>query len=151
MQQRVERSEFNSTQQVSVLRDKKPVTLQVEVKSLPQKFGVARTAPKGVERHDNTSRSNEDLGIEVSDLTPDLAEQLGLKGVSGAVITDVDSNSLGAQKGLREGMVIMRVGKTTIHNAEEFTAAMKNESVKNGVLLLVRTSGGNRFVVIQQP
>jgi serine protease Do len=151
LQQRVERSAFDSTQQVSVLRDKKPLTLQVEVKALPQKFGVARTTPKGVERHDDTSRSNEELGIEVSDLTPDLAEQLGLKGVSGAVITDVDPNGLGAQKGLREGMVIMRVGKTTVKNAEEFVAAMKNESVKNGVLLLVRTSGGNRFVVIQQP
>lgn len=151
LQQHVERSKLDSTQKVGILRDKKAMTLQVEVKTLPKKFGVARTSPKGADRQEGTTRSDQDLGIEVSSLTPDLAEQLGVKADAGVVITDVAAEGLGAQKGLREGMVIIRVGKKAIRNAEEFATAMKNESVKSGVLLLVRTPSGNRFVVLQKP
>jgi hypothetical protein len=46
--------------------------------------------------------------------------------------------------------VILRVGKTTVRSVAEFEKAIKGESLKEGILLLVRTSGGNRFVSIRQ-
>jgi len=43
----------------------------------------------------------------------------------------------------------MRVGKQPVKNVEDFRKAMKSEDLKAGVMLLVRTEGGNRFVVLQ--
>jgi hypothetical protein len=47
-------------------------------------------------------------------------------------------------------MLILRVGKKPVASVAEFKAAIKGESFKEGVMLLVRTQEGNRFVVLQQ-
>ncbi len=90
-----------------------------------------------------------DLGIEVGELTANNAEQLGFKDFKGAVITGVDNDGPAAESGLREGMLIMKVGKQRVESVAEFKAAMEHESLDRGVLLLVRTDQGNRFVVLQ--
>ena len=80
-----------------------------------------------------------------------MAKALGMKKAEGVVITKVDPDSVAAEKGLREGLVILSVGKQSVKSVADFRAAMKNESLEKGILLLVRTrSGGNQFVVLQQ-
>ena len=83
-------------------------------------------------------------------MTSEQAESLGVKGFSGVVVSKVDPEGPAADQGLREGMLIMKVGKKTVKSVADFEAAVKDESLQDGVLLLVRTRGGNRFVVLQQ-
>jgi hypothetical protein len=45
-------------------------------------------------------------------------------------------------------MLISKVGKTAVHNVKEFEAALKSESLKDGVLLQIRTERGSHFVVL---
>lgn len=149
LQELVERAPLNSKQEVKVLREKKPVAMQVEVKSLPKKF-VAATPRAGRQQDESSAYSNRDFGLQAADLTPQLAERMGYKGFSGVIITGVDEDSLAAEAGLREGMLIIRVGNKSVKSLSEFEEAMKRTSPKDGVMLLVRTEGGNRFVVLQQ-
>lgn len=153
LQEVVERVPIDSRQKVTVLRDRKSVTLEIVAKALPKKFGVVeRSRPSDDEGEESTSAgyTSKQLGLEVNDLTTAQSDALGLKGFSGVVIAKVDGESVAAEHGLTEGMLIMKVGKKTVKNVEEFASALKDESLKDGILLLVRARGGNRFVVLQQ-
>ena len=63
---------------------------------------------------------DEQLGLMVKNLTKAFAEQLGYEGLSGALIVDVQHDRIAAQAGLREGMLITRVGDKQVKNVAEF-------------------------------
>jgi len=149
LQERVERAPFGSKQQVRVLRDGKTMTVAVEVKAMPEKFG-STTIRRGPGGTGGSIYSNRELGVELADLTPKAAQQLGFAEQGGVVITAVDPDGLAATAGLREGALVLRVGRTNVKSVAEFVEAMKKESLKDGVMLLVRTNGGNRFVVLRK-
>jgi serine protease Do len=146
----VERASPDSKLNLSVVRNGREKTVQVVAKPLPRDFAVASTRSPRVQRGQNSRDSfeAEDLGIEVQDITREYLQQLGLDDATGVVITHVDPDSVAAEQGLREGMIIAKVGKRTVKNVDEFKQAIEKESLKDGVLLLVRTRTGNRFVVL---
>jgi serine protease Do len=135
---------------VEVIRDGKPVTLSVTVKPMPEHYGMEERGP---EEHlkkapETSSYSAEDLGLSVGDMTSDETADT-YKGYEGVVVRKVSPESIAAEKGLRPGMLIRKVGKAAVHNVKEFEAAMKNESLKDGVLLQIRTERGSHFVVLE--
>ena len=116
---------------------------------MPSEFGTARTrVPQSTEEAAPRGIENEALGLEVADLSPELAQQLNYEGLDGALITAVDPAGIAYAEGLREGMLIRRVGRTQIADASEFETAMSNASLEEGVLLLVRTPQGRQFFVV---
>ena len=152
LQEMVERSPLDSTQRVNVLRGDREVTLNVTVKPLPDQVGPLarrRSVQRGEENENAVS--NETLGVEVTELSDAVAEQLDLEGYEGVVISDVEPGGAAAAVGLSEGMLIMRVGRNRVKTVEEFNEAIENESLEDGILLHIRTSGGNRFIVIEEP
>ena len=88
------------------------------------------------------------LGLEVGDMTTEETNDT-YKGYDGVVVRKVEPDSIAAEKGLRPGMLVRKVGKTAVHNVKEFETALKSESLKDGVLLQVRTERGNHFVVLE--
>jgi serine protease Do len=152
LQELVERTTLGSKSDVEVARDGKTVTVQVASRALPKDFGVLvrDESPKRDETDPAVVASTE-LGLDVTDLNAEQAEQLGYKGHSGALVAEVDPNGAASAQGLRPGMLILKVGKKEIKSAADFEAAIKKESLKDGVLLLVRTRAGNQsFVVLQE-
>jgi serine protease Do len=151
LQEVVEQAELNSKQNVKVLRDGKSITLQVVVKALPKDFGkpAKDDEKQGSEDH-GSGYKNDDLGMEVTDMSKDQAKNLGFESYQGVLISDVTPNGLAAEAGLREGMLVLKVGKKPVESIGEFKAAVGSQSLKDGILLLVRTEAGNRFVVLQK-
>jgi serine protease Do len=150
LQALVERVPLDTRQDVEVLRDGKPHTLHVTAKALPKDFG--QTAGLGrSERGEKSSQGYEadDLGLEVAELTAEHADELNVKPGSGVLITKVDADKPAYEEGLREGMVILKVAKTPVHSVAEFKAAIKGESLKDGIMLYVQTRGGKRYVVLK--
>ena len=82
-------------------------------------------------------------------MTADVGRQLGISGTEGVVITQVAPQSPAAAAGLRSGMVITQVNRAHIKTVTEFTDAMNKGDLEDGVLLLVRTDSGSRFVVVK--
>ena len=146
LQNMVERCAIGSTQSLSVLRDGKPITLSVTCREMPADFTAANFG--GRESADGTSRFDQ-LGIEAETLTPKLAEHLGVKADHGVAITDVHSGSPAAAAGLATGMVITEVNRMPVKTTEDLEKALKAKSLDQGVLLLVRSAEGSRFVVIR--
>ncbi len=151
LQQLVERVAMDSKQDVEVLRDGKTLTLHVTAKPLPKEFALANdeSTPQSQSK-DSSTFSADDLGLEVADLTAEQADELGVKPGSGVVITSVDASKHAYEQGLREGMVILKVGKKTARNVAEFKAALKGESLKDGIVFYVHTRAGNDFVLLKE-
>jgi serine protease Do len=152
LQELVERSPAASRQRVEYVREGKKENLLVEVQTLPGKLTLPTALARNRERvkdYGSTVASPE-LGIKVSDLTPELAKQLGYGGnVSGIVVAGVQPEGVAAPAGIREGMVILRVGSKAVRSTADFKAALQQENLEKGILLLVRTQMGNRFVLLK--
>jgi len=135
-----------------VMRDGKEVAVDVKVAAMPTEYGATIVAkPSQEEEQKNDAAAFEDLGLEVSPLTADVAEQLGFEEtVNGVVITQVDEGSPAQMAGLDTGIVIERVGKQPVKNVDEFRSAIE-AAKKDGkdVLLLVRTPQGGRFLTLK--
>jgi serine protease Do len=99
---------------------------------------------------DQESFAAKSMGIELQNLTPDVAHQLGLnEDTSGAVITSVEPGSLASQAGLRTGLVITHVGDAQVSNAREASNALSRADLGKGIRLRVQTPEGSMFVFLQ--
>ncbi|MGA2059243.1 MAG: Do family serine endopeptidase [Thermoguttaceae bacterium] len=151
LQELVERSAKGSNRQIDVLRNGQTMKLQAEVQPLPDKLASDALPPLG--RDKNYERgpnfTSEELGVELRDLTPDIAQKLGLDANSGVIIAAVRPEGIAAPSGIRAGMIILLVEQKRVHSVAEFKAAMKDQSLEKGILLLVRTQSGNRFLLIK--
>ena len=78
-----------------------------------------------------------------------LEEQLGVKAASGVVITNVVQGSLADMAGLSNGMVISEVNRKPVKSVDEFRKAVNERTIAKGLLLLVETSNGSRYVVLR--
>ncbi len=143
LQNAVERAAFDRDHSLIVIRKGRRVELTVRVSETPQNITVAN-----VERVTPTDVSG--TGLEVTDLSTDVASKLNLDGVEGVVITDVTPDSAADRAGLSPRMVISRVGDTDVATADEFRQAIDAQLDDDGVLLLVRTPNGSRFVVLKK-
>lgn len=149
LQEMVERAPFDSKQALTVLRDGKSMELEVVVKPLPSKpETLAAERPSEDGTPGQAVVSNDSIGLSVSDLTE--AERTKWQGIKGVMIRTITEGSPAEEVGLREGMIILKVGKQKVENLEQFQDAVSKVSVENGVLLLVRTEAGTRVVVIER-
>jgi len=145
LQGRVERASLNEAHKVVVIRDGKTMTVDVRVEAMPTNLSVAE--PVRTETSSPPELNN--LGLQLTELTDDVATQLGMENVTGLVITGVRAGSPADTAGLKDGMVISKVGQTAVKSLADFSAALKDNSLKDGVLLLVRVGEASRFVVIK--
>lgn len=88
------------------------------------------------------------LGVTLQQLTPQIAQQLGLKGITeGLVVADVQSGSPAEDAGIAQGDVIMQVNRQDVKTADDVKNAIaKNKN--NSVLLLVNRQGRTTFVTV---
>jgi serine protease Do len=136
----VARTKVGETVKVTVLRDKKQVPITVTLGELKEQEAVA------------SRPSQEDkLGLTVQNITPQLAESLGLKRASGVVITSVQPQSAAAEAGLRRGDVILEVNRQEITNIDNFQELVKQAKPGSNLLFLVRRGENNLFLALQSP
>lgn len=143
LQEAVERAPIGSKQKLEVLREGKRETVELRAKSLPKQFASGmRPSRRGNDMESSEAYENPRLGISVSDVPEDRVADLG----GGVVVSSVDPNSAAAEKGIRRGAIIKRVGSKTVKNVADFKAAVAKVKADSAVLLLVRTAEGQRFL-----
>lgn len=97
-----------------------------------------------------TSRAEMKLGIDVQDLTSELAEKFKLRESKGVLIAKVDQGSIAYTEGLREGDLIKEVNRSDIGTVNEFATAVKQ--VRRGETILLRVLRETRaFYVVLKP
>ena len=93
--------------------------------------------------------SNEEMGLSVQDLTPEIAESLGLdRSTSGVVVSAVEPGSPADDAQLRRGDVILEVNQEKVTDAQSAIEAINRNDDKN-LLLRLWSEAGSRYVVIE--
>lgn len=88
-------------------------------------------------------------GMQVQNLTPEIASQLGIKPTeTGVVVTAVDPSSLAAVTGVQAGDLIEEVNHKPVHNVNEYQEAAR-ASGNGPVLLLINRAGTTHYVIVQ--
>jgi len=144
------RAAIGTSQSIVVLRDGKRVELKVTVHEQPANYGE-RAAPRAEEDRPESDAKKEynKFGLQVGPLTNDVAQHLGVPADTGVVITGVEDSSPADKAGLAPAMAIVQVGRKPVRSVAEFDAAIRSATGEKGVMLLVKSSEGSRFVVLK--
>lgn len=122
---------------LTVLRKDQTITVPVTVGEFSDKSLTA------------TSQNNP-FGIEVGNITPEIAQALGLSQGEGVVITKVNPTSAAAMAGLKKGALVLGVNRQRVSSVEEFNDAIAKTPKDSPLLLQIKQGDNYLFVSLQQ-
>lgn len=128
----VGRAEAGRVVSVEIIRDRIPLTLKVKVGERPEDFDEFGRAADLLWR-----------GIEVSEITSDLARRYRIREREGVVITHIEPDSPASRAGLMVGDVIVAINNQRIRNLDDYESAVRQ--VKGNAL--IHTDRG--FIVLK--
>jgi len=112
-------SPVGTTLKVGIIRDKKPMTLDVIVgdrtKIFAQEYGGA--APNEPLSENGVSQMK--FGMSVQDLRPVDRQNLGYKGTGGVLVASTEPGSFADDIGLEKGDIIVELNREKINNKED--------------------------------
>jgi serine protease Do len=119
--------------------------------TIPVTLGAIGDKP-GETENSGKSEGKMRWGIGVSDLSPDVREQLNVpQGLHGAVIEQVQPGSSADNAGLQQGDVILEVNRHKVQSAADVQQALSSVPKGQDALVLVWSNGGNTFRVLHSP
>jgi serine protease Do len=125
------------------------VTVQLKINRKGQILSIPVTLGTASDNISESGNLIQKLGMEVDNLTPDLAKQLGMtQKEEGVVITKIKPGSAAAMAGLRPGFLIQAVNHKKVTTVSEFNEALGQPENKR-ILLLVRQGNMTRFYSIK--
>jgi serine protease Do len=127
-----------TTVPVEIFRDGDEQTLNVRIGELSERSG---TAP--------VQKPSADLGLAVSDLTPEIAQSLGYEDSQGVLVTAVDPIGPAARAGIAVEDLILSVQGKEVQTAREFWKAVGQQDLSKGIRLIVEHGTMRRFVFMQ--
>jgi serine protease Do len=119
--------------ELSIIRSGKPQTIAVTLATMPNDPKMAEAAPVAEPMKDSLMA----YGIEIAPADDG----------AGVKVTKIDPQSSAAERGLKEGDVILEVAGNEVSDAAGMSAALKKASGSK-VLMLVRSSDGQHFVAL---
>jgi serine protease Do len=127
--------------QLEVVRNGHPENVDLTVGEYHKGQEVATAA--------STDNGHARLGIAISDLTPDVRQQLNLPSqVQGVAVAQVQPGSPAEDAGLSSGDVIQQIDRKPVTSADQFRNDVKQAPANKDILLLVWSNGGSSFRVV---
>jgi len=134
-----------SSIRMDVLRGRQQIEVTVVVGEKP--YAVDEFRPPPMKRPVS-------LGLSVQDISREIAAALGLKGTSGALVTEVEMGSLSSRARpvpLVRGDVILEVNGASVTNAADFRGRLRRTKPGELVLLLIHRRGNELYTVVRMP
>jgi serine protease Do len=121
---------------VEVIRAGKMEKLQVRIAVLkdPEQQVLAKADP---------------LGMQVQDITPELAQSLRLDTTEGVLVSDVTAGQPAAESGVRRGDVITEIDRSPVRNTGDYKRLTGNIKQGRSSLFLVRRGGSTIFIAVK--
>jgi serine protease Do len=135
----VARTEVGKNVKTTVIRDKQRVPITVKIGELKEQEVVASAPQPGK------------LGLTLQNVTPEMAESLGLNRANGVVVTSVQPQSAAAEAGLHRGDVVLEVNRKSVANSDEFQKIINQAEPGENLLFLISRGGNNLFLALRSP
>lgn len=110
----VGKAEVGRKVKVMVIREKKEMVLGVEVGERPENLEEPSAQPAGKWR-----------GLEVEELTPEVAGQLGAGVKNGVLVVNVEPGSPADEAGIVAGDIIVEINKQAVENISDYSKITK--------------------------
>jgi serine protease Do len=120
---------------IKVIRDGKEMIFPVTVSERKDKPEIA--TGKGTKGY---------FGITAQEITPEIAQQLGIGHESGVIISHVENGSPADDVGLQPQDIIVQINKVKITSMKQFVKEIGKAAEKNNVTLLVKRGKSSFFV-----
>jgi serine protease Do len=132
---------------LKVLRDGKSLSIDVKVAKRSEEKDEAAAEDEEEPAVKETGKAR--IGVQVQDLTKELADQLGMEDTDGALVAEVIDGSPAERAGIERGSVVLEVNRQPVKNAAAFARIVREAEPGKSLLLLVRTGRGTRFVAVK--
>lgn len=126
--------------QLHLLRDGKAEDVAV---TLGERPGLA------AQEEQPAQEPGQKLGLEVRDLTRELASRFGYEFGEGVIVSAVAPGSPAAQEGIQQGDLILSANGQKIASVKEFEAVVKQSRKSGKALLLIKRGNVSQFVVVK--
>ncbi len=124
---------------VKIFRNGRIKTLRVKIGELKEQTVQAEAR----------SYNATDLGIQVREVTPELAMRLGVN--RGVVISAIRQGSPAAEAGLRPGDVVLEINRRPIRKLDDYFNIIKKAKPGEVLLFLVKRREGTLFIPVEIP
>jgi len=111
----VSKAEVGKKIKVAIWRDKEEINLEVKVAQRPESLEEVSSVAGSTWR-----------GMEVGEITPELARQFGIKATQGVVIVNIEPKSPADEAGLLPGEVILGINQVPINNLSDYQKIIKD-------------------------
>jgi len=144
LQRKVAAVKPGQTLKLTVIREKKPVSVTVKIGEMPSDETAAAEAPEA-----------DEWGLSVEALTGDAALRLDLGVTRGLLVTDVQPGSAAEKAGLKRGDVILELARKPIDDPALLYKALGALKPGESVLIYVHRVGGgaggaNQYIVMER-
>ncbi len=89
------------------------------------------------------------LGLQVQDISPELAKSLDLENSDGVLVADVQAGDPAGEAGVQRGDVISEVNRKPIKSMADYKMATSKVKKEGTVLLLVKRSGSTIYIAVK--
>jgi Do/DeqQ family serine protease len=147
LQREVLKKKIGQNVELSVWRKGQTLKIPVTTGELPGEVGRASTAPAPVPQSSEDASGK--FGLQVQDLTKEVADRLRLTVQQGVIVTDVADNSLASAQGIEREDVITEIDGKPVPNVQSFREAMSKADPRKGILLYLDRKGSKTFAVLK--
>jgi serine protease Do len=123
-----------------ILREGKRTEISLTTAQMPEKIG----------EREPVKPAREWFGLRVSNVTPDIAKQLGLTKTEGVAIVGVEPNSVAQRAGLKAGDIISEINRQKVVNENDYRSVMERTKPDQDVLFLIDREGSTFFVTLTE-
>lgn len=123
---------------VTVLRDGKKKSFTVEIGKRPDKVASSRDVPQ---------KQGDELGIRVSNITPEMAQRFNIKRYTGVIVIGVELNSKAAEAGFQRGDIIIEINRKNINNVNDYQREIKKIKKGQEIAFLVERMNSGLIVI----
>jgi Do/DeqQ family serine protease len=147
LQREILKKKVGQNVQLTVWRKGQTLKIAVTTGELPSDISRASnelTPPAPTKPEDSTK-----FGLQVQELTKEVAARLKLNVQQGVIVTDVADNSLAAAQDIQREDVITEVDGKRITSVASFREALNKADPRKGILLYLDRKGSKTFAVLK--
>src|SRR5438270_643291 len=130
---------------------RKGQTLEIPVTTGELPSEISRASNENVQPNQPRPEDHGKFGLQVQEITKEMAARLGLGEQKGVIVTDGADNSIAASQGIEREDVITEVDGKPVTDAKSFRDALNKADPKRGVLLYLDRKGSKTFAVLKAP
>ncbi|HEY4281782.1 MAG TPA: trypsin-like peptidase domain-containing protein [Chthoniobacterales bacterium] len=147
LQHQILRKKIGQNVELTVWRKGQTLKVPITTGELPNDIARAsnQPAPRGAPREEDVGK----FGLQVQELSKEMAERMKLGVDKGVIVTDVTDNSLAAQQGIERQDVITEIDGKPVTDVKSFRDALNKADPKRGVLLYLDRKGSKTFAVLK--